>query len=122
ADGACSGAEEPCQDSKCCLDGGASGYQCFAKNDGWAQCLESCQKGPHEDETDGEYDQYGSFRKFEWSCEKLGKRSLKGCDAITNQTECADESSRCTWGSKGGKDACLVLCATLPAGDSCSSQ
>jgi len=119
---ACAGPGASCQDSKCCLDGGASGYQCFAKNDDWAQCLESCEKGAHEDETDGEYDQYGNFQKFEWSCKKLGKRSLKGCDSIGSKTECAAETSRCSWGSKNGTEACLVLCAALPADDACSSQ
>ncbi|CAK0799219.1 unnamed protein product [Prorocentrum cordatum] len=119
---ACAGPGASCQDSKCCLDGGAAGYQCFAKNDDWAQCLESCEKGPHEDETDGEYDQYGNFKKFEWGCKKLGERSKKGCDSIGNKTECSAESERCTWGSKGGKDACLITCAVLPADDACSSQ
>ena len=119
---ACAGPGESCQDSRCCLDAGASGYQCFAKNDDWAQCLESCEKGPHEDETDGEYDQYGTFHKFEWGCKKLGKRSLKGCDSISSKTKCAAEDKRCTWGSKNGTDACLIKCSVFPADDACSSQ
>jgi hypothetical protein len=118
----CGGPGEECTSSQCCKEGGASGLQCYAKNDGWAQCLESCEKGPHEDETDGHYDASGNFVKDPWSCKELGKRSAKGCDAIDGEKACEKETNRCFWGWKDAKSrTCLTNCSYMSSQQSCGS-
>merc|ERR1719284_289120 len=47
---------------------------------------------------------------------------LEGCGSISNQSKCAADDDQCTWGSRDGKDTCLIKCAMLPADDTCSSQ
>jgi hypothetical protein len=115
----CSSPGENCANSKCCLDGGSGGYQCFAKNDDWAQCLESCKKGPH-DETDGEYGADGEFHQFEWTCKKLGKKSKPGCDSYGSKKDCTshEAKNRCSW--TGG--SCKIKCSVLPEGEACDSN
>lgn len=49
-----------CMLSQCCHD---YGMQCYAKNESWAACLKSCEKGNHLEGGDGP-----------WRCNKLGYR------------------------------------------------
>jgi hypothetical protein len=57
----CGRINEGCSESKCCL---GMDVQCFAKNDVWAQCRQSCVAGKHADD-----------HNDTWSCEPLGPRS-----------------------------------------------
>lgn len=101
-----------CADSKCCFDGGAKGLQCYAKNEGWAECHSACKKGVHPNETHGTYDQYGKFHLDEWSCEELGKRSKPSCTTYDEESKCPDE--RCMW-----KGSCFPACDVFPDAQSC---
>jgi len=57
----CNQENEGCLDSKCCL---GMELQCYAKNDGWAQCMQSCAPGPHAED-----------HNETWSCTPLGPRA-----------------------------------------------
>mmetsp|Transcript_48743 Transcript_48743/g.135921 ORF Transcript_48743/g.135921 Transcript_48743/m.135921 type:complete len:645 (-) Transcript_48743:367-2301(-) len=118
---ACGNKGDSCLDSGCCVDGGKDGLQCYKKTDGWAECADACEKGQVTDgETDGTYDQFGTFKPTEWSCEKVGKRSKKGCTFFTKKTEC--DTDRCVWGKSKGSDACLSICGQMPDEGACGSQ
>lgn len=68
----CSKPSEGCQQSRCCI---GMDMQCYAKDEYWAQCLQTCNPGPHpEDNNDT------------WTCKELGLRSyglaLKGSPSL----------------------------------------
>jgi len=110
---ACSGEGQNCAKSKCCLDGGEKGLQCYAKSDFWAECHSACKKGVHPNETHGTYDQYGKFHLDEWSCKELGQRSEPSCLTYGKHSDCPSE--RCMW-----KGSCLPACDTFPEAGSCT--
>ncbi|CAK0826170.1 unnamed protein product [Prorocentrum cordatum] len=118
---ACGSPGGACLDSGCCVDGGESGYQCYKKTDGWAECAGTCEEGQVTDgETDGTYDQWGTFKPTAWSCKKVGKRSKKGCTFL-NETEC--DKDRCVWSQPpDARSACLPICGQMPDEGACGSQ
>merc|ERR1719436_375298 len=63
-----------CATTKCCKSGGKTGFQCYAKNKNWAECMETCKPGVHPGEKEGTYDATGKFVPAKWSCDKLGSR------------------------------------------------
>lgn len=113
----CAGEGGACTDAKCCLDGGEGGLQCWEKGEFYAVCLsnKTCEPGVHEGETEGEYDEYGTFHLSEWSCKKLGERSLPGCESYGSAKECP--SGRCMWMNETG--ACLAECSVFPSKEAC---
>jgi len=113
---ACVAEGQDCHTSECCLDGGKSGLQCWAKNDFYAICAsnETCKEGVHPGETHGTYDQYGKFHLDEWSCKKLGKRSLPGCSTYDEEEDCPE--ARCDWFHTG---KCMAKCAQFGSKDAC---
>jgi len=60
----CADYGDDCTDSKCCL---TTNHQCYAKNDNWAMCMDTCTQGRHADD-----------KNETWSCNILGPRSLNG--------------------------------------------
>merc|ERR1719203_1301555 len=58
----CSWDGTDCKGSRCCV---GMNKQCFAKNDDFAMCMETCQPGRHPED-----------KNETWSCEALGPRSL----------------------------------------------
>jgi len=74
AEAACSGVGANCASTKCCKAGGANGFQCYAKNEFWAECKETCEPGVHPGEKEGTYDAGGKFTPAKWSCDELGIR------------------------------------------------
>lgn len=60
--GSCAASGQGCKTEKCCLEVSEG---CFAKDDGWAQCMASCEPGPHETDPE-EY-------RTPWSCELSGE-------------------------------------------------
>jgi len=105
--------------SRCCVDKGTTGMQCWKKNDGWAECWtnETCKPGVHPGETHGWYDQYGKFRLDEWSCEKLGERSKATCDTFDSEDDCPDD--HCEWFFT---KKCLPKCARFRSKESCPAS
>jgi len=61
----CAKSSEGCLESKCCAD---VGMQCFAKNDGWAACLNECTPGENRSA-------FGDVDAKPWSCKALGMRT-----------------------------------------------
>jgi len=117
----CGSPGDSCLESGCCVDGGENGYQCYHKTDGYAECKGWCEKGEVTDgETDGTYDQYGTFKPTTWSCKEVGNRSKKGCTYFSKKSEC--DTDRCVWGKSKGKDACLSICGQMPDEGACGSQ
>lgn len=115
----CPGEGGECHSAGCCADGGDSGYQCWAKNEYWAVCLSdtTCKPGVHPGEKHGTYDQYGTFHLDEWSCEKLGNRSLRGCENYQDEENCtSDAAHRCEWFRTG---KCLESCSRFSSQPSC---
>jgi len=116
----CSNPGDPCLESGCCVDGGESGYQCYHKNEGYAECMSYCEQGPHEGETEGTYDQYGTFKPAVWNCTELGDRSKRSCPYYDSKSECDED--RCVWGISNNTDACLSICSQMPDEGACGSQ
>lgn len=110
----CAGEGQDCHLSKCCLDGGDSGLQCWQKSEFYALCArnETCNKGVHAGETHGTYDQYGKFHLDAWSCDKLGKRSRPDCGTYDKEDDCP--KSRCDWSGK-----CMPKCGKFFSKDAC---
>jgi len=59
--GQCSGLNQGCSESRCCL---GMDVQCYEKDAYYAQCRSSCAPGPHADDGNGN-----------WTCKELGPRS-----------------------------------------------
>lgn len=97
----CTSFKGNCFDSGCCLDGGFEGYQCYHKDDYYAECLETCSPDMGYEPADS------------WTCKESGSRSRPGCDSFGNQSDCPPE--RCTW----SEEACNVKCSTLTSADMC---
>jgi len=57
----CGKLNDGCLESKCCL---GMDVACYAKNENWAMCMQSCEAGPHKDD-----------KNEKWSCEQIGPRS-----------------------------------------------
>lgn len=60
----CSGPNQDCTKSKCCLD---TNTQCYEKNKDWAICMDTCTEGRHVDD-----------KNESWSCKVLGQRQVSG--------------------------------------------
>jgi hypothetical protein len=77
----CSAPGEDCKSTKCCSQArGASGMTCFAKNDDYATCKETC------DDTG------------DWSCTALGERTGYSAGCAWSGKSCASEKLCCNIG------------------------
>mmetsp|Transcript_47699 Transcript_47699/g.137336 ORF Transcript_47699/g.137336 Transcript_47699/m.137336 type:complete len:649 (-) Transcript_47699:75-2021(-) len=97
----CAVAGADCRSSRCCVNGGASGLQCYARDANWAQCNETCTPGVYEGELGG------GAQKPSWSCERLGRRSERGCGSFELENECPVD--RCEWHRGECMEACFAL-------------
>jgi len=112
----CAAAGQNCAQSKCCVNGGDNGLQCYLKNKAWGECLDvdTCEPGVHDGEEHGEWNQYGVFELDSWSCDSVGSPSLPGCGAFKNETQCPGD--RCSWTEAGN---CAQKCDLLGNPDAC---
>jgi hypothetical protein len=80
----CATPGEDCSKSKCCSSGrGAGGMTCFQKDSTYASCMNTCEsEGDHKD----------------WSCNKLGNRSLMDAGCAWAGTSCAKARLCCNIG------------------------
>lgn len=86
----CAASGAGCMKSKCCKD---AGYQCYTKDQYWAQCMANCTAGPNpRDQTSN----------VAWECKALGKRT-------------PGEATTC---SVGGEDCSDTKCC-LMGGTTC---
>lgn len=110
----CSAQGTNCADSRCCIDGGKKGFQCYQKDKNWAECFDAanCTPGVHEGEKEGHWDASGTFQLAKWSCDPLGNASRPACWAY-DKAKCP--VGRCSVVN----DKCKPLCSTLMAADSC---
>lgn len=115
----CSGSGQNCLETKCCIDGGAKGLQCYKKNDDWGECfeLDDCKPGVHEGETEHGWDEEDqAWELLKWSCKAVGNHSRPGCDSFGSKGKCPGD--RCSW----GKEKCRAKCSLMPSADSCWSE
>jgi hypothetical protein len=78
---ACSKAGDGCLNTQCCED---PKLTCFKKNDHWADCKPSCEKGKVDPNSPKEH-------QSPWSCDVLGKCSAAGQGCM--DTGCCQDSS-----------------------------
>jgi len=111
---ACVAPGQNCVESKCCINGGSKGYQCYGKGKNWGECFDvgNCTKGVHEGETEGEWDESGTFQKAKWGCAEVGEASKPACWAYDSK-KCPDD--RCMV----KKGACLQKCNTITEQGGC---
>jgi len=110
----CSASGVNCVESKCCNDGGAKGFQCYEKNEEWAECFDAgnCTEGVHPGEKEGAWDASGTFQKAKWSCKTVGEASKPACWSY-GESSCPDDRCQVT-GEK-----CLQKCGTLGDAGGC---
>jgi len=101
----CPEANENCLESKCCAAGGSKGLQCYQKDQYWATCLASCEKGVHEGEED----------KKPWSCNELGVRSSPAAEFCPTPKQNCKDHRCCAPGGPNGlqcfeKDKYFAMC------------
>jgi len=82
----CAAVGESCQKSKCCKN---PGMQCFTKNDYWAQCMDTCNKGPNP------LDQVSNMA---WECKALGPVAPGTPKTCAKAGEDCSESKCCLTG------------------------
>lgn len=111
----CSAPGTNCLESKCCIDGGASGFQCYKKGKEWGECMDadSCEPGVHKGEKHGVWDASGTFQLDKWSCDPVGKTSKPSCSSYSKLSSCPTD--RCGWKN----NTCRAVCSSLPDTDTC---
>lgn len=80
-----------CMDNKCCRD---SGQGCFRKDDSWASCRDTCERGKH--------DPLGPDRA-PWSCEALSPRREAKRGARSEKTKTREQKKQAA-NATGGLD------------------
>jgi len=104
----CGWQNEGCVDSKCCKD---PGYQCYTKNDFWAQCMPACYEGPNP---------VDQVSPAPWECKKLGKRAdgeLLVCSAEGDnciKSKCCEKSGSTCWTKNATYALCKPSCVSGP--------
>lgn len=94
----CSFPGSDCRSASCCKAGGKDGFQCYAKNENWAECMEECKPGVHDGEKEGTWVD-GKMQPASWSCEKLGERGDPDpCSAPGDDCR----STKCCSSTRGG--------------------
>lgn len=63
----CAKGADGCLDTGCCAE---EGMQCYAKNEGWATCLDYCEPGKNRSA-------FGDIDSHPWACEEVGMRTPK---------------------------------------------
>lgn len=96
-----------CRDAKCCKD---PGTQCFAKNEYWAECRTTCDKGIHLTDPDD----------TPWSCKPIGdktpgepKQCSKDGEDCSKTECCAEPGTQCYRKNKYWA-ACKSACTAGP--------
>jgi endoglucanase len=101
--GSCAAAGQGCKHQKCCLEASEG---CFAKDDGWAQCMASCTPGPHETDPK-EY-------RTPWSCELSGEppkaEPCSGTGKACTKSKCCAVSADSCFVKDASWAQCMPAC------------